>query len=177
MSSYPYYISWDNTRDLILHLAASCIILSCSTCQTSLKLSPTSWPIHPALYFLASDIWRVGALLLDLKFSFPLSPSNACPWLKGKDIGYMIIPSLNYQFSATFHFRLQKWLGALLEMASVLWPGLLTMFSGLTPSYSPCVPLGINKLTIPLLLPSIINSFLLFLSHILGPFFVCIFIL
>lgn len=108
MSSYPYYISWDNIRGLILHLAASCIILSCSTCQTSLKLSPASWPIHPALYFLAPDIWRVDTLLLDLKFSFPLSPSNACPWLKGKDIGYMIIPSLNSQFSGTFHFLLQK---------------------------------------------------------------------
>ena len=50
MFSFYEYMSWDNTRGWILHLASSHIILSCSTCQTSLKLSPASWPIHPVLF-------------------------------------------------------------------------------------------------------------------------------
>ena len=174
MFSFPYCIIWDNTRGLILHLAASRIILSCSTCQASLKLSPASWPIHPALYFLASDIWRVEALPSDLKFSFPLSSSNPCPWFKGKDIGYMIIPSLNSQFSVTFHFLLQKWLGALLEMALGLWPGLFTVLSGFTPSSFLYVPLDINKLAIPVVSPSIFNSvFILCISHLLSLLRMC----
>ena len=68
-------------------------------------------------------------------------PVMACPCLKGKDIGYLIFPFLNSQFSVIFHFLLQKWLGALLAMAFVPWPGHITMLSGLTSSYFSVSPL------------------------------------
>ena len=146
MFYFPDYISWDNTRGLILHLASSHIILSCSTCQTSLKLSPASWPIHPALYFLAPDIWRVEALPSDLKFSFSLSPSNGMSLLERKRYWMYDHPVSELPILSHISFSPSKMIRCSARVVFVPWPGLFTMFSGLTRSYFLCVPFDINKL-------------------------------
>ena len=174
MFSFPDYIIWDNTRGLILRLASSHIILSCSTCQTSLNVSPASWPIHPALYFLALDIWRVEALPSGLEFSFPWSPSNGMSlferkryWIFDHPISELpILSHISFSPSKRIRCPASNDLCALTwTYHYVIWLNLLIFF---------CVPFDINKL---FLFSSLVFSipFSFFLSLILFPSCVCIY--
>lgn len=141
MFSFPDYISWDNTRGPILHLAPEPIILSCSTCQTSLKLSPASWPIHLLCHPWPRHLenWDPA---IKLKFSFSLSPSNTWPWLEGKEKNPQILATCSSNLWALnsqslFIFCFKKWLYVLLGVTPVLRTELLDhamWLNSLTPS-------------------------------------------
>lgn len=112
MFSFPDYISWDNTRGPILHLAPEPIILSCSTCQTSLKLSPASWPIHLLCHPWPRHLENWDPAIKTQIFILPKSQQYMA-LVRGKrkkptNIGYTLIQPMSSQFPVTFHFLLQK---------------------------------------------------------------------
>lgn len=153
MFSFPAYISWDNTRGPILHLAPEPIILSCSTCQTSLKLSPASWPIHLLCLPWPRHLENWDPAVKTQIFILPKSQQYMA-LVRGKrkkTHKYWIQAHPIYELSIHSHFSFSASKSDYVFCLG--WPlcselNFWTMLCGLTPSSLPCAPSDINKLSL-----------------------------